>query len=95
MRIAMVGLRGLPARGGCIQAMGISENRRPLGDCGLYLKGDDVYELYALICRYLRSDSDRCLERSLRLTGKNFADRRSDPELISDRLEILDMEAIA
>jgi hypothetical protein len=86
MRIAMVGLRGLPAYKGCILALELPESPAVWSDCGLYFKGGGVDELYALICRYLRSDRDRFLEGLLRVAGKECANRRSDPELRYDRL---------
>ncbi|MDP6545743.1 MAG: glycosyltransferase family 4 protein [Phycisphaerae bacterium] len=45
--------------GRCILATEIQENVAVLGDCGIYFKGDDVDELSALICRYLRSERER------------------------------------
>jgi glycosyltransferase involved in cell wall biosynthesis len=47
--------------GRCILAAKIQENLNVLGDSGVYFTGDDVDELGALICRYLKSGSDRRL----------------------------------
>jgi len=47
------------AYGRCILASEIQENVAVLGDCGIYFKGDDVDELSALICRYLRDERAR------------------------------------
>ena len=45
--------------GRCILAAKIQENVNVLGDFGVYFTGDDVDELSALICRYLKSESER------------------------------------
>jgi len=47
------------AHGRCILATKIEENMAVLGDSGVYFNGDDIDELSALICRYLKCDRER------------------------------------